>query len=160
LLSLLKVFTKTTFTLSLASCFLGISKKPTKILFHQLVIKTWNEIIDEVSLGKDVPWFRRLVAVLSPRRPEFDFVSVHVGLVVVLGRIFPWSTSVFPCQFHSTGAPLHGKTEKLIIFTTGLHNKPQGFSGSVASAAGPFTTKNYGERINDPYTGKCRHCQC
>jgi hypothetical protein len=24
----------------------------------------------------------------------------------------PPSTSVFPCQFHPTGAPLHGKTEK------------------------------------------------
>jgi hypothetical protein len=34
-------------------------------------------------------------------------------------------TSVFPCQFHSTGGPLLGKTKKLIIFITGLHNKPQ-----------------------------------
>jgi hypothetical protein len=35
------------------------------------------------------------------------------------------STSVFACQFHSTGAPLHGKTKKkkTIIFITGLHNK-------------------------------------
>jgi hypothetical protein len=31
-----------------------------------------------------------------------------------------------PCQFHSTAAPLHKKTRKnLIIFITGLHNKPQ-----------------------------------
>jgi hypothetical protein len=32
----------------------------------------------------------------------------------------------FPCQFHSTGAPLLGKMKKLIIFLfifiTGLHN--------------------------------------
>jgi hypothetical protein len=33
------------------------------------------------------------------------------------------------------------KNEKLIIFITGLHNKPQGCSASVASAAGPFTIK-------------------
>jgi hypothetical protein len=37
------------------------------------------------------------------------------------------------------------KNEKMIIFLfifiTGLHNKPQGFGASVASAAGPFTTK-------------------
>jgi hypothetical protein len=53
------------------------------------------------------------------------------------------STSVFPCQFHSTGAPLHGKTKKLIIII-GLHNKPQGCGASVASAAGPFKKKKTG----------------
>jgi hypothetical protein len=45
---------------------------------------------------------------------------------------------VYPCQFHSTGAPLHGKTKNLITFITGLHNKPQGCG---ASAARTFTTK-------------------
>jgi hypothetical protein len=53
---------------------------------------------------------------------------------------------VFPCQFHSTGAPLPGKLQKIIIiiiviFITGLHKKPQGCGASVASAAGSFTTK-------------------
>jgi hypothetical protein len=54
---------------------------------------------------------------------------------------FSPSTSVFPCQFHSTGAPLHEKNEKKLIlfFITGLHNKPQCCGASVASAAGPFT---------------------
>jgi hypothetical protein len=28
------------------------------------------------------------------------------------GTGFTPSTSVFPCQFHSAGAPLHGKTKK------------------------------------------------
>ena len=47
--------------------------------------------------------------------------GVHVGFMdkVALGQ-------VSPCQFHSTGAPLHGKTKKLITFITGLHSKPQG----------------------------------
>jgi hypothetical protein len=36
------------------------------------------------------------------------------------------------------------KTKKLIIFITGLHNKPQGYGASVASAAGPFTKKEKG----------------
>jgi hypothetical protein len=57
----------------------------------------------------------------------------------------PPSTSTFPCQLHSTGAPLKVKTKKLIIFITELQNKPQGCGVSVASAAGPFSkkTKNY-----------------
>jgi hypothetical protein len=57
------------------------------------------------------------------------------------GTGFFLNNSVFPCQFHSTDAPLQGKTKKLIIFITGLHNKPQGCVASVASAAGPFTKK-------------------
>jgi hypothetical protein len=49
-------------------------------------------------------------------------------------------------QFHSIGAPLLGKGQKIIIiiiviFITGLHKKPQCCGASVASAAGPFTTK-------------------
>jgi hypothetical protein len=39
------------------------------------------------------------------------------------GTGFSPSTSVFPCQFHSTGVSLHGKT-KTLIFIAGLHNKP------------------------------------
>ena len=66
---------------------------------------------------------------------------------------FSPSTSVFLCQFHSTGAPLHRKVKKLIIFLfiiiiiTGLHNKCQGYGASVASAAGPFTTKRRKKEI-------------
>jgi hypothetical protein len=48
----------------------------------------------------------------------------------------------FSRQFHSTGAPLQGKIKKLIIiFITGLHNKPQLCGAPIASAAGPFTKK-------------------
>jgi hypothetical protein len=62
---------------------------------------------------------------------------------VALGQVFSPSTSAFPCQFHSTGAPLLGKMKKeliifLFLFITGLHNKPQGCGASVVSAAEPF----------------------
>jgi hypothetical protein len=53
------------------------------------------------------------------------------------GTGFSTSTSIFPCQLHSTGAPVPGETKKLIIFITGLHKKPRGCGASVASAAGP-----------------------
>jgi hypothetical protein len=33
------------------------------------------------------------------------------------------------------------KRKKLIIFITGLHNKPQGCGAPIASAVGPFTKK-------------------
>jgi hypothetical protein len=62
-----------------------------------------------------MPWFMRLVADISSRRPGFDPGSVHVGFVVEkveLGQAFLSSTSVFPCRFHSIGAPLLGKTKK------------------------------------------------
>jgi hypothetical protein len=36
---------------------------------------------------------------------------------LALGQVFPPSTSIFPCQFHFTGASLQGKRKKnLIIF--------------------------------------------
>jgi hypothetical protein len=62
------------------------------------------------------------------------------------GKGFSPSTSVFPCQFHSTDAPLQGKRKKLIIFITGLHNRPQGCGASLACAAVPFTTKKRCEK--------------
>jgi hypothetical protein len=72
-----------------------------------------------------VPWLRRLVTGIPPRRPGFDPGSVHVGFVVdklALGQVFPPSTSVFPCQFHPTGAPLLGKMEKNYHLSLHLHH--------------------------------------
>jgi hypothetical protein len=70
------------------------------------------------------------------------------------GTGFSPSTSVFPCQFHSSGAPLLTKGQKIIIiFITGLHKKPQGCCAPVASAAGPFTTER-----NTPTLRVCERC--
>jgi hypothetical protein len=46
----------------------------------------------------------------------------------------------FPLSISFHRVPLHGKTIKLIIIAR-MHNKPLGCGASVASAAGPFTTK-------------------
>jgi hypothetical protein len=53
------------------------------------------------------------------------------------------SNSGFLGQFHSTGAPLHEETKKLIIVITGLHNKPQCCGGSVHPLRGPSPQKLY-----------------
>jgi hypothetical protein len=61
------------------------------------------------------------------------------------GTGFSPSTSVFPCQFHSTGAQLKWKSRKKKLHH--LHHKSctislQGCGASVVSAAGPFNKKN------------------
>jgi hypothetical protein len=44
------------------------------------------------TMSEAVPWLRRLVAGIPPRRPGFDPGSVHVGFVVdkvALEQVFP-----------------------------------------------------------------------
>ena len=68
------------------------------------------------------------------------------------GTGVPPSTSVFLCQFHSTGAPLKWKSRKNLI--KGLHNKPQGCGASVASAAGSFTKRKKNTQMGENLTVK------
>jgi hypothetical protein len=86
-----------------------------------------------------VLWLRRLVAGLPPRRPGFDPGSVHVGFVVdkvAPGQVFLPSTSVFPRQFHSTGAPLLGKVKKNRLFLH-IHLQHKGCTISLKAAVRP-----------------------
>jgi hypothetical protein len=88
-----------------------------------------------------VPWLRRLVAGLPPRRPGFDPGPDHVGFVVdkvALGQVFLRVLRFSPVSFIPPVLRYTEKLRKLIVFITGLHNKPQGCGASVASAAGAF----------------------
>jgi hypothetical protein len=59
---------------------------------------------------------------------------------VALGQVFPgyfgFSLSI---SFHRCSITRKSE-KKLIIFITGLYNKPQDCGASLASVAGPFTT--------------------
>jgi hypothetical protein len=60
------------------------------------------------------------------------------------GTGFSPSTSVFPLSISFHRCSIIRKNIKkhlILIFITGLHNKPEGCGASVASAAGPFTTQ-------------------
>jgi hypothetical protein len=90
------------------------------------------------TVPRAVPWLRRLFAGLSPR---FDPGSVHVGFVVdkvALGRVFPRVLWVSPVNFIPPVLHYKEKRKNLIIFITGLHNKPQRCGASVTSATGPL----------------------
>jgi hypothetical protein len=67
-----------------------------------------------------VPWLRRLVAGLSPRRPGFNPGPVHVGFMVdkvALGQVFLRVLRLSPVNLFPPVLHENGKAEKnLIIF--------------------------------------------
>jgi hypothetical protein len=64
-----------------------------------------------------------------------------VGFVVdkvALGQVSPRVLRFSPVNFIPPVLHYWEKRKKIIIFITGLHNKPQGCGASVATAVGPF----------------------
>jgi hypothetical protein len=87
-----------------------------------------------INKSQAVPWLRRLVVGLSPRRPGFDPGSVYVGFVVdkvSLGQVFPRVLRFSPVSF--TPPVLH-YTEKLKKETSSLS---QGCTISLKAAVRP-----------------------
>jgi hypothetical protein len=77
------------------------------------------------------------------------------------GTGFSPGTSVFPCQFHSTGAALNWKSRKKTSSSSlqDLRNQPQGCGASVASAAGPFDNKKITQKYCTVMVQKICHIE-
>jgi hypothetical protein len=94
-----------------------------------------------------VPWLRRLVAGLSPRRPGFDPGSVHLGFVVdkvVLGQVLLRVLRLSPVNYIAPMLHYNGKAEKTSSSSSssqGCTISLQGCGESVASFMGPSIKK-------------------
>jgi hypothetical protein len=109
-------------------------------------LRNWNKLVEGRAMAQAV----------SRRPPTSEaWVRSRVSPCGICGGQsgtgtgFSPISSVLTCQFHSTGAPLLWKGQKIIIiiviFITGVHKKPQGCGASVASAAGlsPLKKNSY-----------------
>jgi hypothetical protein len=122
----------------------------------------WRRMVRSNWTMRAVPWLRRLVAGLSPRRS---------GLILGQSMWDLWWTKWhwdrflpeyfgFPLSISFHRWSISWKNEKLIIFLTifiaGLHNEPQGCGASVASTAGPFTPKKKQDNEASNWRGASR----
>jgi hypothetical protein len=85
---------------------------------------------------------RRPLTAEARIRSQFSPCGICSGQSGTGTGFFPRALRYSPVSF--IPPVLHYKEKggkKLIFFITRLHNKPQGCNASVASAAGPFTTK-------------------
>jgi len=75
-------------------------------IYHELGDDLYGKWDENRIKALTVPWLRRLIANLTPRRPGFDTASFTLRFVVeklaLVGSTE--NTSVFPCHYHSTDA--------------------------------------------------------
>ena len=118
---------------------------------------------DNSKAEKSLPWIRRLVAdshrggpgsIPSQSMWDLWWKKWHWDKFFPEYFGFPMSISFHQCSTTR-------KKKKLIIFITGLHNKPQGCGASVASAAaGPFTPPPKRKEAEKTYSERCDTYLC
>jgi hypothetical protein len=130
-------------------------------LFTFLKLEAGLQYLHAIYVCEAVPRLRRLVAGLSPRRPG---VRSQVKSMWDL-RWTKWhwdrffsELSIFPCRFHSTGAPLIvkiGKKKLLIFIIIGVAQKAlrlwcEGPSsrGKKSTCVYPLLTSGTGDRFS------------
>jgi hypothetical protein len=103
----------------------------TSLIQVKTITKWFNLISVDPCLNNTYIIGHAMAQAVSRRPPTAEArVQSRVGPYGICGGHsgtgtgFSPSTSVFPCQFHSTATPLKWKSRKNLIFITALHNKP------------------------------------
>jgi hypothetical protein len=81
---------------------------------------------------------------------RFDPGTFHVRFVVdkvALGQVFPRVLRFSSVNFILPVLHYTEKRKKLIIFNTGLHNKPQGYGAGNMSEKPSFTSRTSGHGV-------------
>jgi len=81
---------------------------------------TADNILDNTTNYKGVPWLKRFVTSLSLQRSRFNPRPVHVGFVVGQVSLVPHfspSTSVLSASFHQCSLLIHSLTTNMTLAT-------------------------------------------
>jgi hypothetical protein len=103
-------------------------------------------VVDKVALGQVFLQVLRFssVIIIPPMLHTHSFIY-HQRCIMFLSQYFSFPLSISFHRFSITWKNKKKLIIYLIIFITGLQNKPQSCDASVASAAGPFSKKKKGQ---------------